>query len=139
MEISRSTSHPAESELIKSCDRASFSHSIGCCVFVTFGSRCQHKDMASRTKTAVSKATWTSSRKRKVAEKERDTEVVDLTVSPVATPKKTPSKRRKQSVVEKDDIPPSSPEKRAKRCRDHPPQGVLVKKQRVMTQRMFLV
>src|SRR5579862_3178153 len=97
-----------------------------------FGSRCQPEDMAPRTKIAASKATSTSSRKRKVAE--RDSEVVDLTVSRVATPKKTPSKRRKQSVIEKHDIPPSSPEKRAKRYRDHPPQGVLVKKQRVMTQ-----
>jgi SWIM zinc finger len=79
----------------------------------------------------------TPSRKRKVAQ--RDTEVIDLTVSPVAAPKKTPSKRRKPSVVEEHETPESSPEKRAKRLRDRPPQNVLVKKQRVMTQRMFLV
>ena len=78
-----------------------------------------------------------SPKKRKLAQ--RDIEAIDLTVSPVATPKKTPSKLRKSSVVENDDIPDSSPEKRAKRYRDRAPQNVLVKKQRVMTQRMFLV
>jgi hypothetical protein len=67
-------------------------------------------------------------RKRK-----RATEVIDLTASPVSTPRKTPSKRRKTTP------PPTPAEKRAKRWRDHPPQNLMVKHERVMTQRMFLV
>jgi hypothetical protein len=72
--------------------------------------------------------TTPTSRKRK-----RDIEVIDLTTSPISTPrKKTPSKRRKTT-------PPLTAEKRAKRWRDHPPQHLMVKHERVMTQRMFLV
>jgi hypothetical protein len=79
-------------------------------------------------------------KKRKLAA--REIEVIDLTVEPAVAPKKTPSKRRRTTLAEDDDDAPpntSSPEKRAKRYRDRPPQNVLVKKQRVMTQRMFLV
>ena len=72
-----------------------------------------------------------SSRKRK----SNQMEVIDLTSSPDPTPKKSASKRRKTEAGES--VP--SPEKRAKRHRDHPPQSVIVKQQRVMTQRMFLV
>lgn len=92
--------------------------------------------MTSRT---IASPSTPSPRKRKPAQ-QKEVEVIDLTVFPTATQKKPPSKRRKTTITsESDDTPTSSPEKRAKRYRDHPPQNVLVKKQRVMTQRMFLV
>src|SRR5271155_1464414 len=62
------------------------------------------------------------------------TQVIDLT-SPSPTSKSTPRRPRKP---EKSDDPPS-PEKRVKHYRDHAPQSVMVKHERVMTQRMFLV
>lgn len=49
-------------------------------------------------------------------------------------PKSTPAKRRKTKIDEE-----PSPERRLKRYRDHPPQTIMIKYDRVMTQRMFLV
>jgi hypothetical protein len=103
--------------------------------------RRQSTQMSSRSRPNAAAPTTPSPKERKQAP--TDLEIIDLTISPVATPKKTPSKRRKTTIsdVDNDTNSPSitSPEKRAKRYRDRPPQSVLVKKQRVMTQRMFLV
>jgi len=65
------------------------------------------------------------------------TQVIDLTSpSPTSTPSKsTPRRPRKPKPA--NDTP--SPEKRLKRYRNHAPQSVMVKHERVMTQRMFLV
>ena len=68
-----------------------------------------------------------SSRKRK------QHEVIDLTNSPTKSPK-IANKRSKNDLTAQ-----SSPVHRPKRYRDHPPQNVLVKQERVMTQRMFLI
>jgi len=69
----------------------------------------------------------------------RKRKIIDLT-SPSPT-KPTSSKRRKSSSSKNnnDTTPSSSPEKRSKRYREHPPQSVMVKHERVMTQRMFLI
>src|SRR5579862_8278923 len=62
--------------------------------------------------------------------------VIDLTQPEPITPKKsTPRKRRK---TDHDELP-LSPEKRLKRYRDHAPKDVMIKYDRVMSQRMFLV
>ena len=61
-------------------------------------------------------------------------QVIDLTSSP--SPAKSTPRRRKPKNA--DNATPS-PEKRPKRYRDHAPQSVMVKHERVMTQRMFLV
>src|SRR5271155_565665 len=66
-----------------------------------------------------------------------NTQVIDLTSpSPTSTPSKS-TPRRPRKPKNADDTP--SPEKRIKRYRDHAPQSVMVKHERVMTQRMFLV
>src|SRR5579859_6548487 len=61
------------------------------------------------------------------------TKVIDLT-SPPSTPNRPPRKRKSVPSTAAD-----SPEKRLKRHRNHPPQSVMIKRERVMTQRMFLV
>jgi hypothetical protein len=76
------------------------------------------------------------------------TEIIDLTVSPTPSPKKsspqkssltkTPTKRQKKDPKERGALQ-SSPERRLKQYRHHPPQTVLVKQLRVMTQKMFLI
>ena len=71
-----------------------------------------------------------SPRKRKNPVSAQD--IIDLTGP---SPKSTPKKRKVKSDT--DGTP--SPERRAKRFRDHPPQSVMIKYERVMTQRMFLV
>jgi len=116
--------------------------SAAACVSFSQRVRRQSTQMASRSRPVAAAPTTPSPKKRKQAP--TDLEVIDLTLSPAAaTPKKTPSKRRKTTIsdADNDTNTPSitSPEKRAKRYRDRPPQSVLVKKQRVMTQRMFLV
>jgi len=63
--------------------------------------------------------------------------VIDLTQSPPSTPKKS-TPRKRQKTTDGEELTPS-PEKRAKRYREHAPQDVMVKYDRVMTQRMFLV
>ena len=71
-------------------------------------------------------------RKRK---RPSNTKVIELTSPSLSTPPKPTPKRRKLKNVEET----TSPEKRLKRYRDHPPQSVMIKYDRVMTQRMFLV
>lgn len=77
--------------------------------------------------------TTPSPRKRK---RPSNAQVIDLTSPSASTPSKSTPRRRKPKNA--DDATPS-PEKRLKRYRDHPPQSVMVKHERVMTQRMFLV
>jgi hypothetical protein len=64
--------------------------------------------------------------------KRKRAQVIDLTGSPGTPSKKTPSKRQKATPAE-------SPEKRAKRYRDHAPHSIMTKYERVMTQRMYMM
>ena len=64
--------------------------------------------------------------------KRKRAQVIDLTGSPDTPSKKTPSKRQKATPAE-------SPEKRAKRYRDHAPLSIMTKYERVMTQRMYMM
>ena len=77
--------------------------------------------------------TTPSPRKRK---RPSQTLAIESTSPVPSTPPQSTPRRRKPK--QQDDETPS-PEKRLKRYRDHPPQSVMVKHERVMTQRMFLV
>ena len=65
-------------------------------------------------------------------------EVIDLTKSPSTSPQKSPQKRRKTKSDATTESP-SSPERRLRPYRYRAPQSIMVKHERVMTQRMFLV
>jgi len=52
-------------------------------------------------------------------------------------PKRATAPRKRKKADDDESTP--APEKRLKRYRDHPPQNVMVKHERVMSQRMFLV
>jgi len=79
-----------------------------------------------------------SVKKRKAPSNIDDRVFVDLTLPSPPRPVKTPAKRQKTTGINSTPSKPS-PEKRVKRYRERPPQSLMIKHERVMTQRMFLV
>jgi SWIM zinc finger len=101
-----------------------------------------------RAKTTPSAPLRTSSRKRKQNEIPEPVESAEQTLPTTSEPpipsspdpSSPPKKRTKKPKAPiANETPPASPERRPKRYRDRPPQSVLIKRDRVLSQRMFLI